>query len=109
VHEKDRAYFRESREKRFGASLEQVAAEREQRLPAFRQTLEPLRLTLRTQAFLCGETPAYADYIVLGSFQWARCISAFALLEADDPIAQWRERMLGLFGGMPGRALGYAA
>jgi glutathione S-transferase len=109
VHEKDRSYFRESREKRFGATLEQVAADREQRLPAFRQSLDPLRLTLKAQPFLCGDQPAYADYIVLGSFQWARCISAFKLLETDDPVAQWRERMLQTFGGMPGRAIGYAA
>jgi glutathione S-transferase len=109
VHDNDKAYFRESREKRFGATLEQVAADREQRLPAFRQSLDPLRLTLRAQPYLCGEAPAYADYIVFGGFQWARCISAFKLLELDDPVAQWRERMLQSFGGMPGRAVGYAA
>ena len=109
VHEKDRGYFRESREKRFGAALEQVAADREQRLPAFRQSLDPLRLTLRAQPYLAGDAPAYADYIVFGGFQWCRCISDFKLLEADDPVAQWRERMLQSFGGMPGRAVGYAA
>ena len=109
VHEKDKGYFRESREKRFGATLEQVAADREQRLPAFRQSLDPLRLTLRTQPFLAGEAPAYADYIVFGGFQWCRCISEFTLLEPDDLVAQWRERIFALFDGMPGRALGYAA
>jgi glutathione S-transferase len=109
VHEKDKDYFRESREKRFGATLEQVAADREQRLPVFRQSLDPLRLTLRAQPFLCGEASAYADYIVFGGFQWARCISAFKLLEPDDPVAQWRERMLQSHGGMPARAVGYAA
>ena len=109
VHEKDKVYFRESREKRFGATLEQVVADREQRLPAFRQSLEPLRLTLKSQPYLCGEAPAYADFIVLGSFQWCRCISPIKLLEPDDPVAQWRERILASFGGMPGRAIGYAA
>jgi glutathione S-transferase len=109
VHEKDKAYFRESREKRFGATLEQVAADREQRLPAFRQSLDPLRLTFKTQPFLAGDAPAYADYIVFGGFQWCRCISDFKLLEPDDPVAQWRERILQSFGGMPGQAVGYAA
>ena len=109
LHEKDRGYFRESREKRFGATLEQVAFDREQRLPAFRQSLDPLRLTLKSQPFLAGEAPAYADYIVFGGFQWCRCISAFTLLEPDDLVAQWRERIFALFDGMPGRALGYAA
>jgi glutathione S-transferase len=109
VDEKDKGYFRESREKRFGATLEQVMADREQRLPAFRASLDPLRLTLKSQPFLAGDAPAYADYIVFGGFQWCRCISDFKLLEPDDPVAQWRERMLQSFGGMPGRAIGYAA
>jgi glutathione S-transferase len=109
VHEKDRVYFRESREKRFGVKLEEFCADRERHLPAFRQSLEPVRLALRSQPYLAGEAPAYADYTVFGGFQWARCISPFKLLQADDPVAQWRARMLDLFGGMPGRALGYAA
>ena len=109
VHDKDRAYFRESREKRFGMTLEEVMADREQRLPAFRQSLDPLRLTLRGQPFLAGEVPAYADYIVMGGFQWARCISPFKLLEPDDLVAQWRDRMLQTFDGMPAKAVGYAA
>jgi glutathione S-transferase len=64
---------------------------------------------LRTLPFIAGETPAYADYIVFGGFQWARCISDFKLLEPDDVVARWRERILQSFDGMPGRAVGYAA
>lgn len=109
IHDDDKRYFRDSREQRFGMSLEDVAADRDQRLPAFRQSLEPLRQTLQAQAFLCGDQPAYADYIVMGTFQWARCISDFKLLEANDPIAQWRTRMLALFDGLAGRAVAYAA
>src|SRR5215469_3186263 len=75
LHAKDRDYFRTSREQRFGVSLEAYCAEREKHLPAFRQSLAPLRATLAAQPYLAGEQPAYADYIVLGSFQWARCTS----------------------------------
>ncbi len=94
LHEKDRAYFRQTREARFGMPLEQVSADRESRLPAFRQSLEPVRAVLRAQPFLSGEQPAYADYIVLGSFQWARCVSSLELLGPDDPVAAWRGRLL---------------
>ncbi len=103
----DRDYFRRSREERFGATLEAVVADRDQRLDGFRQSLTPLRLTLQTQPFLGGERPLYADYIVFGGFQWARCISDYALLAADDPVAAWRRRMLELFGGLAGKAKGY--
>ena len=51
----DRAYFRESREKRFGMSLEEFQGDRDQRLPAFRQSLAPLRMTVERQPFLGGE------------------------------------------------------
>lgn len=100
----DRDYFRRSREQRFGMTLEQFCANREQRIGGFRRSLEPLRNTLGAQPFLGGDSPLYADYIVFGGFQWARAISSFALLEADDPIVPWRERMLDLFDGLARKA-----
>lgn len=96
----DQPYFRRSREERFGRTLEEVVKDRETRLPAFRESLTPLRRTLERQDFLAGTAPAYADYIVFGAFQWARAISDFELLADDDPVAAWRGRMLELFGGL---------
>lgn len=107
VHNKDKAYFRRSREERFGQTLEAVVAGREERVAAFRQSLAPLRLTLEKQPFLGGEVPLYPDYIVFGGFQWVRCISDFPVLAADDPVALWRGRMLALFDGLAGKAKGY--
>ncbi len=108
IDENDRRYFRESREKRFGMSLEAISADRDTKLKAFRNSLEPVRAVLTTQPYLAGDTPAYADYIVFGSFQWARCISPIALLVKDDPVAAWRERLLAAFDGYAGKAIGYA-
>ena len=62
----DQAYFRASREQRFGMPLEQVQQGREQRLEPFRESLIPARLLLRKQAFLGGEQPQYADYQMFG-------------------------------------------
>lgn len=100
VDPKDRAYFRESREKRFGMTLEAVQEHREERVAEFRASLLPVRLVLSKQAWLGGDAPSYADYIVFGSFQWPRCASRFELLEKDDPVAAWRERALDLFDGL---------
>jgi glutathione S-transferase len=107
VGPEDQAYFRRSREERFGQSLEQVVAERAARLPAFRDSLTPLRRTVERQNFLAGDAPAYADYIVFGAFQWARAISDFPLLAADDPVADWRGRMLDAFDGLARRSPAY--
>ncbi|MGV6873527.1 glutathione S-transferase family protein [Pseudochelatococcus sp. B33] len=100
LDEANRDYFRASREKRFGQSLEAVVADRPAHLAALREVLAPLRRTLREQDFLSGATPAYADYCVFGAFMWARCTSATELLAEDDPVFLWRERLLDAFGGL---------
>ncbi|MDP6343847.1 MAG: glutathione S-transferase family protein [Alphaproteobacteria bacterium] len=107
VDQGDRAYFRASREKAFGARLEDIQAGREDRLAAFREALTPLRLSLRRGEFLGGAAPLYADYIVFGAFQWARTISDFRVLAEDDPIFAWYQRCGGLFDGLASKAPGY--
>jgi glutathione S-transferase len=107
LHDKDRAYFRETREKQVGMTLEQASADRDTRVNAFRDFLDPLRFMLRTQPFVGGEAPNYGDFCVFGAFQWARCISPFRLLAEDDAVFAWRERMLDAFGGLARKAVGY--
>ncbi len=104
LHPKDQAYFRQSREQRFGESLEAVSADREARLPAFRKALAPLRKTLTMQPYLGGEIPDFADYTVFGAFQWARCCSELAILEDHDPVLAWRNRLLDRFDGLARKA-----
>jgi len=104
IDPKDQDYFRSSREARFGTSLETVQAGREDRLAAFRDLLTPLRLVLRRQDWLGGAAASYADHIVAGTLMWPYCASRFTLLEADDPVAQWQQRMLGQYGGLGLRA-----
>lgn len=108
AHPEDRAYFRETMEKLYKKSLEDVQAGREDRVVNLYRTLDPIRQTMRRgQPFLCGDTPAYADYIVFSLFQWARVTSPFKLLEKDDPVFGWRERMLDLYDGYARDAVAY--
>ena len=100
LHDKDRDYFRASREAAFGSSFEDLAAAREDSLATLRRTVQPLRSTLVAQPFLAGAAPNYADHAVFGAFQWARISSPVTLLAADDPIAAWCERMLDAYGGI---------
>jgi glutathione S-transferase len=101
---KDRAYFRESREKRLGCTLEEAASRREALLPGLHTTLAPLRAIVGRQPFLGGDEPSYADYAVFGAFQWARCVSRFAPVQDGDPVAIWLGTMLDLFDGYAGSA-----
>ncbi|MEM7129365.1 MAG: glutathione S-transferase family protein [Chloroflexota bacterium] len=103
----DKNYFRTSREKRIGRTLEEFQAGREDRLKGFRNSLFPLRFTVKEQPFLGGDQPLYADYLLFGGFQWARVVSDFALVEADDPVNGWFQRCLDLHDGLGRNALGY--
>lgn len=107
LHDKDKAYFRESREKRFGMTLEQYAGDPRGALAALRGALEPARPVLVQHPFVSGNGPGYADYILFGVFQWARAMSPIRLLEPDDPVFAWRERMLELWGGYARQAKGF--
>lgn len=96
----DKAYFRSSREARFGATLEAVQEGREARVAAFRDSLLPVRLVLRKQEWLGGPAPSYADHIVAGTLMWPYCASRFEVLDPADPVARWFERVRGLYGGL---------
>ena len=97
LHERDRTYFRETREARFRRPLEDVTADRTAAVSEFRAVLRPLRHCLQSQPFLGGPGPLYADFILFGGFQWARCTSRFELLVADDPVQHLVRRVLDLF------------
>jgi len=99
LHEKDKAYFRQSREARFGTTLEEYALPSEERVRLLRNALTPMRLSLQRQPYLAGVQPTFADYIVFGTFQWARSVSPVALLESTDPVFRWHETLLDAFGG----------
>jgi glutathione S-transferase len=98
----DQPYFRESRGKRLGTTdfAGFQARAREKGVAAFRAVLEPARRLLRDQSFLAGAQPAYPDYALAGAFLWARTVTPLTLLEADDPVEAWRERMLDLHGSL---------
>ena len=104
VHERldpvDQDYFREIREARFGKTLEEMRDARAEFIEALEPALKPLQTILHYEAWISGDAPAYADYLVFGAFQWARLVSPVELLKKDSPISGWRERMLDLFDGL---------
>ena len=103
IHERvdalDEGYFRQTMEKVLRMTLEESRAKRDAALLQLGRALEPLQATFKRQAFLAGAAPAYADYILLSVFQWARVMSPQEVLAPEDPLCQWRERMLDLHDG----------
>ena len=66
-----------------------------QYLLEFNKKLGPLRLTLKKQEFLCGERPAYADYMIYGLFAWAESLTDLALLNPRDSLNGWLNKKAG--------------
>jgi glutathione S-transferase len=100
VEEADARHLRSQIEGFFKKSLEELAAEREKTLPQFRRRLQPVRKTLELRRFLGGDAPAYADHILFGVLQWARVVSTATVLEPNDLVAAWFERVLDLYDGV---------
>ncbi len=106
----DRDYFRTTREARFGGkTLEDMVLPEADARATLRSELTPARDTLAAQPFLNGDKPAFADYCLFGAFMWARCVSAKQILEKDDAVYAWRERMLDLYDGLARKAPGRGA
>jgi glutathione S-transferase len=100
VDEPDRQHLRNQIEGFFKKSLEDLYTEREKALAQLGKKLSPVRKMLARAPFLGGETPAYADYILFGTLQWARVVSDAQVLPPSDVISDWFSRMLDLFGGV---------
>ncbi len=97
--EEDQAYFRTKREAAFGVTLEELVANREASIPQLKQLLMPLRLLLKHHPYIGGKDPIFADYIPFGALQWLRICSGLTMIEKDDPVMAWFERMLDLYDG----------
>lgn len=103
AREDDKAYFRKTREERFGKTLEELAA-----TPGLAEKIETALKTLAApltrHKFLGGEQPNLGDYMTMSPFMWQRCVTREELYEAPQAVDAWRERMLDLFNGYARRA-----
>ena len=84
VHPEDRDYVQDAHKNRIfqGRPLEEVVADREERLPTVRPLLDPLRDILSRSTWLAGDEPNQIDYIMLGAFLWC------ASLALHPPLAK---------------------
>ena len=97
--EKDRAYFRESREKALAMTLEEACADREKALQTLIKTLAPVEATLKENDYFGGAHSNYSDYVLFGSLQWANVISGTIFMPPESATAKWFERILDLNDG----------
>ena len=100
LDDRDKEYFRTTREKRFGKTLEELQPGADAGIEAARKALTPVRKVLEDNDFLGGKTPLFADYTLFGLLQWMRIVSTKEVIPADDPLHGWMQRCLDLHSGM---------
>lgn len=102
VHEEDKAYVLDAHQNRIfgGKPLEEVVAGKEQRLEEARPLLQPLRDILAGSKWLAGDEPNQIDYLALSLFLWCSSLASAPPLSKDDPLMDWLDRGLDLFGGI---------
>ena len=92
----DRAYFRENREARLGATLEDIAARRDDFRPRLRAVLADLEAVALGHEYLF-EVLTYADFSLFGTLTWVTRVSDEPLFESAPSLAAWWERMQARF------------
>jgi glutathione S-transferase len=95
----DQPFFRQMFEGFLKSTLEETRSKREELGKRLERVVEPWQAALKRQPFVCGNTPAYADYILFSVFQWARITSPQGVLKESDPLYAWRERVMDLYDG----------
>ena len=88
----DRDYFRENREARLGATLEDIAAKRDDLRPRLKSVLADLEAVALGHEYLF-EILTYADFSLFGTFTWVTRISDEPLFDNAPSLAKWWERM----------------
>lgn len=88
----DREYFRADREKRFGMTLEAIAAKRDENRPKLKAVLADLEATISGQDYFFGQL-TYADFCLFGTFKWVTAVSNEPLFDAAPALHTWWERM----------------
>lgn len=92
----DRAYFRENFEARLGATLEDIAAKRDEFRPRFKSVLADLEAVALGYEYLF-EILTYADFSLFGTFTWITRVSDEPLFDSAPSLGKWWERMQARF------------
>lgn len=98
LDEAGKAYFRETREKRLGARLEDLSAD-PAAVAKMEAALSTLNAPLEKYDFLGGDSANLCDYLVFSPFMWRLSVTAETPYKVPAAVAAWMERMLDLYDG----------
>lgn len=94
ITEKEKAYFRESRERMLGARLEDLSKDPVAEAAALNKALGPANDALKEAPFLAGDAPDYSDYVLFGTLMWPYAVCRHNPIDMTSPVGQWFDRLL---------------
>ena len=93
------AYFIETREAKFGKKLSDInASDAEAAKANLAKGLAIFESTLDAHAFLGGEEPTYADYMLFGVLKWVDVV-AYRPIDQSSNVGKWFDRVSDLYDG----------
>ena len=96
----DQEFFRTSREKMFGCTLEEFSSKHPKNAEALNKALAPLELTLKKQPYIGGSAPLFADYVAFGALQWLNTTSSVDYLSGNTKVSSWFDSLLDMYDGL---------
>jgi glutathione S-transferase len=100
LDEASKPHFRQTREKMFGRTLEEVnVADPEKAKAGLAAGLKPFNETLATSAFLGGDSPTYADYCLFGVLKWVDIVSKYRAIDESSATGKWFVRLENMYDG----------
>jgi glutathione S-transferase len=99
IAEKDKAYFRESRERMLKTRLEEISTDAVAEAAALNKALRPAADAFEQSPFLGGGKPDYSDYILFGTLMWPYMVCTKNPIDMTGSLGKWLDRMLDLHDG----------
>lgn len=89
----DQRYFRSTREKSLGMSLEIYCADEQQHIQGLLKTLKTVNTTLENQRFLGGDSINFDDISLMGMLMWIANIRSISFLNEVPALYEWFTQM----------------
>ncbi|MGI9525434.1 MAG: glutathione S-transferase N-terminal domain-containing protein [Hyphomicrobiaceae bacterium] len=100
IHEKDKSYFRSSREAMMGTTLEETSTDPIAEKHNLATALQPAEKMLANHSYFGGGSPDYADYVLFGTLMWPYQVTGDAPIDPNSHVGAWFESLLHQFSGL---------
>ena len=93
----DLDYYIITREERIKGSITKFKPVISDSILKFRKLINPMRSLIKKNGYISGNRPGIEDFIFFGNFKWVYTCSSCKLLETEDEIYKWYQKLQKIF------------